>query len=53
MVTAVDEAIGELYSELDKLGLLENAIIAFTSDVQLWFSFICNFCDSKNEVYLA
>ncbi|XP_048776294.2 arylsulfatase B-like [Ostrea edulis] len=32
MVTAVDEAIGELYSELDKLGLLENAIIAFTSD---------------------
>jgi arylsulfatase A-like enzyme len=35
MVTAVDEAVGKLRDELDKLGMLENAIIAFTSDVRI------------------
>ncbi|XP_062601834.1 arylsulfatase I-like [Saccostrea cucullata] len=32
MVTAVDQAVGELHAELEKLRLLENAIIVFTSD---------------------
>lgn len=35
MVTALDQAIGDLHTELENQGLLENAIIVFTSDVRL------------------
>lgn len=33
MVTAVDQAVGEVYTEMVTQGLLDNAIIVFTSDV--------------------
>lgn len=33
MVTAVDQAVGEVYTEMETQGLLDNAIIVFTSDV--------------------
>lgn len=32
MVTAVDQAVGEVYTEMETQGLLDNAIIVFTSD---------------------
>ena len=35
MVTAVDMAVGTLHQELENQGLLENAIIVFTSDVRV------------------
>lgn len=35
MVTAVDEAVGEVYTEMETQGLLDNAIIVFTSDVYI------------------
>lgn len=33
MVTAIDQAVGEVYTEMETQGLLDNAIIVFTSDV--------------------
>lgn len=35
MVTAVDQAVGEVYTEMETQGLLDNAIIVFTSDVYI------------------
>lgn len=35
MVTAVDMAVGTLHQELENQGLLDNAIIVFTSDVRV------------------
>lgn len=35
MVTAVDQAVGAVYEEMETQGLLDNAIIVFTSDVYI------------------
>lgn len=35
MVTAVDQAVGAVYEEMETQGLLDNAIIVFTSDVHI------------------
>ena len=49
MVTAVDMAVGTLHQELENQGLLDNAIIVFTSDVRVNMSIIYMYTHYKQS----